>query len=199
VNRTNSSEQEISMSRVEYSRPLVLPILGLVLALSAGCDGGGTPQPAPPPSSADAAADALPQDLLVDAAPAGAVAVATAKRSAQPGEEITVRGRVGGRKEPVIDGRASFLLADPDKISACDTRDDDECDTPWDFCCEPKEKITANTLTIQAADAAGRALKSDIAAAGIEPGAFVVVRGTVGPRPDPNALVISATSIFVER
>lgn len=188
------------MTRTRPASPFVVLALCLSTVLVTACDGGAQPksdQPGPPADGATA--DTLPDELLLESAPEGAVAVATAKRSAQPGEMITVRGRVGGRKDPVLAGRASFLLADPDQIAACDSRDDDECPTPWDFCCEPKEKITANTITVQVADDKGRALKLDLGAlTGIEPGSFVVVRGKVGPRPDPNALVISADAIYVE-
>ena len=141
----------------------------------------------------------LPAGLMLPEAPADGLAVSAVKTTAKEGDTITVTGRIGGRAKPMVAGRAAFMLADLETISACDTTEDDECEFPWDYCCEPKEKITAGTLTVQVADADGRPLKLDLtSAAGLKPGSFVVVTGTVGPRPDPNALVVTATGIFLK-
>ena len=75
----------------------------------------------------------------------------------------------------------------------------DGCQTPWDYCCMSPEQLTANLATVQIIDDQGRPLAVDLTShSKIKPLATLVVRGTVGPRPDPAVLVINATGIFVE-
>jgi hypothetical protein len=176
---------------------LAVPLAAVLLA---GCDGGEKAPPAPPP--APAAADALPAGLRVDRAPAGpALGVGALKKSAKEGEEVVLRAVVGGAKSPFVDGRAVMTVADAEAITSCADMNmgKDACKTPWDYCCVPRDVLLANTATVRVAGPDGRPLKAGLQGwKGIEPLKIVVIRGVVGPRPDPGVLVVDAKEIFVQ-
>ena len=145
-------------------------------------------------------AAAWPDDLFVDAAPEGALRITEVKPTAAVGDVVTVRGRVGGALHPFVEGRAVMTIADPEAIDACDARENDPCETPWDYCCEPLEEIVAATATVQVAGADGRPLHAALnGAGGLAPHTPVVVRGKVAQTGDGGVLVIDAESIHVAR
>ena len=174
-------------------------MLGLVVAaiLVAAC---GTKEEAPvaPPK----AADALPADLRLSKAPEGAVlGVGELKKSAKEGQEVVLRARVGGADDPFVAGRAVMTIADAGTITSCADMDmgQEGCKTPWDYCCTPREALLANTATVRVTGPDGQPLKADLRGwKGVEALKVVVIRGVVGPRPDPAILVIDAKGIFVE-
>jgi len=139
-------------------------------------------------------AASLPQDLFVSAAPPNAVDVGQARKTAQEGKPVVVRGKIGGLVAPFADKYAMFLLADTSlTIATCGTQ------TPWDYCCEPREKVMANLATIQVVDAAGKLLKLPLrGVSGLTPMADVVVQGTVA-KADTNILIVNAKNIYVEK
>jgi hypothetical protein len=179
--------------------------LGAALAaafLFAGCGGDGATEGGGDEGGTSGATPtvALPAGLFLDAAPEGAKDVGDLKEVAKEGEEVVVRGRIGGVMEPFTKGRAAMTIADLDNLIACSDREGDSCETPWDYCCEAPEDLLANTMTIQVVGADGRPLKADLqGASGLESLAVVVVKGKVGPRPDPNVLVVDATGIHVAK
>lgn len=137
--------------------------------------------------------------FLLASAPAGAVEVRRAKAEAKEGDSVVLSGRIGGRVEPFSAERAVFMLMDS-ALPTCDDKEDDHCSTPWDYCCETPQDITANSATVQVVGEDGRPLALDLRRiAGLKPMDRVVVVGTVGSRPTPEVLVVSATGVFVER
>jgi hypothetical protein len=164
--------------------------------LAAGC--GAKDEPPPP---AVVAADPFPMALRLEKAPEGAVEVGALKKSAKEGQEVVLRARVGGADDPFIAGRAVMTVADMKAIMSCADMDmgEEGCKTPWDYCCTPREELLANTATIRVAGPDGQPLKAGLRSwKGIEPLKVVVIRGIVGPRPDPAVLVVDAQGIFVE-
>lgn len=141
-----------------------------------------------------------PAELMLAAEPEGAKSVGEVRKSAKEGAEVVVVGRVGGRKDPFVAGRAILMLADA-AVKACGERGcEDGCKTPWDFCCEPSESLSANTLTVQVVDEEGKPLKYELrGVAGIKPLSEVVIRGTVAPGSGEKSMVVNATGIFVKR
>lgn len=161
-----------------------------------GCngDGGDTTTETPEQPAA-----ALPDGLFVDAAPDGAKDVTEVKAAAKEGDTVVVRGKVGGTMEPFVAGRAAVMLGSEVSIDSCEVREGDGCETPWDYCCMTREAITAGTLTVQVVGADGKTLKVPLQGAnGIDHLTVLVVKGTVGPRPDPAVLVVNAEAIHVE-
>lgn len=181
-------------------------LLGLMLTLASGamivgCEPDKPPTPVtPPPPQPTAAGNAgvLPPALFLDKAPDGAVELAAARKSAKPGDEVVVRGRIAGQTEPLAANRAILTLLDA-AVTTCDKMPGDSCATPWDACCEPRESLQANTATIQVVDAAGRPLKTTLRGVnGIEPLKELLVVGKVKDGGDANSFVIDATRIYVK-
>jgi len=181
---------------IAWTRPLAAALLAL-LPLAAGCDpssqttttGGDT---ATPPT--DAAS--LPDNLFLTNAPQGVASIANLKQTAQEGDEVVVRAVVGGRIKPIVEGRASAAIVDAGLYNKC-TAEDDHCETPWDYCCQPPETVTDQLATLQVVDEDGRIVAADLSPR-LQPLSTVVVRGVVGPRPDPQVLTINATGIYLE-
>jgi hypothetical protein len=168
-------------------------ILALALASLAGCERSeptstGAAKPAP-------AAGSQPAWLLASA-PESPAEIKAAKQSVAEGDQVTLRGRIGGRSEPITKGAATFVMMDA-AVPSCADNPDDACSTPWDYCCEPAEVMEANSATVQLVDASGAPIEADLAALGVEPLDEVIVVGTVGPRPAPGVLVIKATALHV--
>lgn len=170
-------------------------IAALCLWALAAC---GSPSQVTPPASGSGGSTALPAELLLSVAPEHAKGVAEIKKEAKENDDVVVRGRIGGSVEPFTKGRAILELTDS-SLLICTERPDDHCPTPWDYCCEDKDHLVAHKATIQFVDAQGMPLKIDLKGQhGLKESATVVVKGKVGPRPDPKVLVINATGVFVE-
>ena len=53
---------------------------------------------------------------------------------------MTLVGRIGGEEEPMIEGLAAFTIVDP-SLKACSDIPGDNCETPWDYCCESAKRL----------------------------------------------------------
>ncbi|MCA9298627.1 MAG: hypothetical protein KDA28_06150 [Phycisphaerales bacterium] len=138
--------------------------------------------------------DATPSWILTST-PGEAIMVGALKPTAKEGDEVIVRGMIGGRKDAIDEATGTFIIVDPSLMSCSEVSDDDHCPTPWDYCCEPQEDVTAQSATIQLVDASGVPIAIDPASTGIDHDADVVVVGVVAPRPSDAVLVIRATGI----
>ncbi len=142
---------------------------------------------------------ALPDGLFLDTKPTDkATPVKDIKQSAKEGDEVVMRVVVGGREEPFVSQRAIMTVVSAEMKNQCKLPGD-HCETPWDYCCEAPAELKANMATIQIVDADGLPLKIDLSDdARIKPASVVTVVGKVGPRPDREALVVTATGLYVE-
>lgn len=176
---------------------LALPLFAAgILATLASCGNGS--QSENTVGGNDGTAATVPAAFLVDTAPEGARDIVAARAVVKPGDAIVLRGRVGGKAKPISDAGAVFVLADNKAMTACDARPDDPCTTPWDYCCDAP-KIAASTATIQAKDADGKILRATFRGlGGLKEHSSLVVAGTVDEASTPEALIVDATSIYVE-
>lgn len=179
-------------------------MLAIAVVMGCGESGGAKPKPpaAPPKEASKTAAPAasLPADLFSDAEPEGVMGVLEAKGTTHGVDGVVIRGRIGGRVEPFVSGAAVFLIVDTGLKSCKELHEDDPdaCKTPWDYCCEPKGNLLANTATVQVVDEAGKPLRGEIRGQhGLEPLAEVIVAGAIVPQEDGGPLVINARKIFV--
>ena len=102
--------------------------------------------------------------------------------------------------KPFSDAVAVMVLADETAITSCDLNPDDACETPWDFCCEEAAKIAASTATIQAKGPDGKVLRASFRGlGGIMELSHLVIAGTVDEASTPEALIVNATTIHVEK
>jgi hypothetical protein len=137
---------------------------------------------------------------VLAASPAGdASSIAVIRSSAKPGDEITVSGRIMGTMKPFVDGRAAFILGDPDVLTPCNEVPGDDCETPWDACCDSPEDKKRGTATIQIVDADGRVLKESIeGVGGLQNLAKVIVSGKVAEESSADLLIVNASAIGVK-
>lgn len=154
----------------------------------------------PPASTASAGTSSADKTLIENVfstAPKGeAKAIRDVKGTAKPGDEVTLTGRIMGNEKPFVEGRAAFILADPSIISACSDKPGDECETPWDACCNTKEEKTKAITTIQIVNAEGRVLKQGLeGTSGLANLAHVTVSGVVADGSGGDVLIINATAI----
>jgi hypothetical protein len=182
----NHTERELNMrSKSKRSRRIILVIGILVVAVFiSGIVGAQTKQ-----SQASAG---LPSDLFVKALPDNPVDVGEARKTAQQGQQIVLRGRIGGMPNPFADKYAIFVLSDLRLLMCVE-----KCATPWDYCCTPREKILANVATVQVVDGKGKPLNVSIKGVnGLNPLSEVVVRGLVAKQ-DGKTLIVNAQNILV--
>lgn len=152
----------------------------------AGCDKSG----------GDASSNASVSTVawVLDAEPAGALSVVETKASAAEGDQIVMRGRIGGRMEPLTDESSAFVVMDLE-IPYCGEDEPCGCPTPWDYCCETPETKTHNSATILVVDASGAPTDSP-SKHGFSALDEVIVVGTVGARPTKEVLTIKATGLY---
>jgi hypothetical protein len=175
---------------------LVALLAAPVVGFYAGCDRGGDAQSS---SSAGNASDPLPAGLVLNEAPANARNVADVVKDAKDSDEVVVTGKVGGRKDPFVAGRAVMTVVDVNQQS-CKEIEGDSCPTPWDYCCVPQSLLQPNLATVQFVGADGKPLKADFTSVnGLKPFSEVVVKGQVRREADGKSVVINATGLYVKK
>lgn len=125
------------------------------LSVVAGCS-SETPQP---PATETPAASIDGTQFLLDAEPDGSAGVIVARESAADGDDIVITGRIGGSANPWINGRAAFSIVDH-SLTACSDIPGDECDKPWDYCCQT-DKLPTATALVKFVDDNGKPLAVD--------------------------------------
>ena len=137
---------------------------------------------------------------VLTAAPTGKPqAIAAARASAKPSDEITLSGKIMGSAKPFVDGRAAFILGDPEVLTACNEVPGDNCETPWDACCDSPEDKKRATATIQIVGEDGRVLKESIeGVGGLKNLSTVTVTGKIADGSSPELMLLNATAIRVE-
>jgi hypothetical protein len=119
-------------------------------------------------------------------------------RKLAPGDKVTVSGKIIGAPSVFVEGRASFVMGDPEPLISCDIREGDGCTTPWDVCCMDSKSIAANTLSVQVVDKGGKVLKLGLKGQnGLKELAFLTVQGTIAPNSSAEAMIINAEAIQV--
>ena len=122
--------------------------------------------------------------------------IAALRAMAKPGDEITLSGRIMGNAKPFVDGRAVFILGDPDVLTACNETPGDNCETPWDACCDSPEDKKRGTATIQILGADGRVLKEPVeGVGGLKNLATLTVTGKVAEGSSAELLIVNAKAI----
>ena len=135
--------------------------------------------------------------VLASAPEADAVTVTQLRESGYvPGQRVTVRGQIGGRKMPWIKGMALMVVADANSLATCTTG---SCGTPWGFCSAPADKLHQYTGIVRWLDEEGKPRRVSFhELADIAPLSTVVITGTIADVGDPRALVIDADGLFLE-
>lgn len=151
-------------------------------------------------TSAEASDTAAPElgRYFTDQDLEGAQQIHVARTSAQPGEEITLKGELMGRENVFVEGRAAFVLGDPSKLTTCDKMPGDNCSTPWDACCDSRELKRVGVASVQILGEDGRVLSSGIKGFnGMKELAAIVVKGTVAENSTEENFIVNAEQIYV--
>lgn len=166
----------------------VLMGLGLVVLAGVvmGCGSSGTSDTKP---SAEGAAYRLA------AAPDGAKGVKAVKEDSKDGDDVIVEGRIGGDTDPWVEGQAAFTVVDK-LLKPCNEKDDDACETPWDYCCD-SDLLPEHKALVKVVDANGKTVGTDARKLlGIKELQTVVVRGKA-KRDEAGNLTVLASGIYV--
>lgn len=163
-------------------------LLVISLAAFTGCGGPSAPQNTTSTNAKGAA-------YLLTAEPADAKGVKEVRASAKDAEEVTIVGRIGGDPNPWVDGQAAFLVVDS-ALKPCNEKDDDGCQTPWDYCCDTDE-LPSHKAMVKLVDASGKPIASDARHfLGLKELETVVVHGKA-KRDEAGNLTVLADGIFV--
>jgi hypothetical protein len=147
-----------------------------------------------PLTFAAAAETADQKGLLLEEEPKDAKEVQAVRKDAKNGEEVTVVGRIGGRKNPWVKGAAAFSIVDT-SLKSCDQIEGDSCPTPWDYCCEAD--LPKSTLFVTFVDDAGKIVKKDARQLlKIKELQTVVVQGKV-KRDKSNNVTLVASKLYL--
>jgi len=156
--------------------------------------------PAPSATEPAAASDGkgLPEGLMLARRPLGAVGVATARVGVRPGEPISVIGRIGGSRSPIVSNRAVFTLVDPAMKCCLETGDEDHCPRPWDYCCSDRAQLAASMATIEICGPDGKPLAVSLEKEGtLTPLTLIAVNGVLEAPDASGAFVIRAKGIYL--
>lgn len=137
-------------------------------------------------------------EIVLSSAPDKPLDIAVLRKSGKPGETVTFTGEVIGSDPVFMDGRAIMIMGDPKKLTACNKKPGDECERPWDVCCDDPDVITASIVTVQVVDDAGKPVKAGLrGVGGVKELSTVTVTGEVAKGSNESNMLINATGIFV--
>ncbi len=172
--------------------PSIAPLL-ITLLFAAGCSSDAPVAPTAETPTDTPAIDGA--QFLLDAEPEGSSGVIAVRETATDGDDIVIAGRIGGSVNPWIKRRAAFSIVDP-SLRACTDIPGDECETPWDYCCET-DKLAAATALVKFVDEAGKPLPADSRdLLSVKELQTVVVQGKA-QRDEAGNLTVLASSLFV--
>ncbi len=124
--------------------------------------------------------------------------VATARVGVRPGEPISVIGRIGGTRSPIVSNRAVFTLVDPAMKCCLETSDEDHCPRPWDYCCSDRTELAAAMATIEICGPDGKPLALSLEHEGtLTPLTLIAVNGVLETPDASGSFVIRAKGIYL--
>ena len=172
--------------------PIKLLSLLTSLALLA-CDSGTTSS-----TNGDAPSAHPLASVLISDAPANPISVIEARKNPTAGTEVVVSGDIMGKDPVFVPNRALLTLGDPNVLTTCNRRPDDECPKPWDACCDDEDVRNQSIITVQVLDADGKLVKSGLKGLGdMKELSSLIVKGTVADGSNANNLIITATAIHI--
>lgn len=169
-----------------------LPTLALLAVLAAsGCSDpkNTTETPSKAPNSP------LAERIVEGTPPAPALSVLEVRKTSQPGDKVTVTGRIAGSQHPFSESFAILTLVD-DSLHTCDLTPGDTCPTPWDACCETAETIAAARITVQVVDENGSPLEGTLKGVkGLAELDRITVTGSISPLSTKENFLIDASTL----
>jgi len=176
-------------------RPTVaISAVALMLCTLCGCGQSSDPTRA----GGDAPVDVDRSDYVLAEEPTGAIGVISAREETQDQEEIVMVGRIGGRENPWIEGRAAFMMIDAAMTVVADGAESAENEICMDDCCAGL-RAECTTL-VKIVDADGKPLAIDTRdLLDVKENDMVVVTGKVQRDDDEGIFTIAADSVYLRR
>jgi hypothetical protein len=130
---------------------------------------------------------------ILTAEPPGAKGVLDVKKSVKDGDEVVIVGRIGGDRNPWVEGRAQFWIVDP-SYTPCNEIEGDTCKTPWDYCCAAN--LEAGLASIKIVDEGGETVKMEAPRLlGVRELDTVVIKGKA-KRDDKGNLIVLGSGVY---
>ena len=108
-----------------------------------------------------------------------------------------IAGRIGGSANPWIEGRAAFSIVDA-SLKACSDIPGDQCDKPWDYCCETPN-LPAATALVKVVDEAGDLVQADARKLlAVKELSSVIIQGKA-QRDESGNLTVLAHGVYVKK
>lgn len=127
--------------------------------------------------------------------PTGAISVLELRNGSKNEDEVVIHGRIGG-VQPWVEGLSVFTMVDS-SFRACNEIPDDQCPTPWDYCCEPD--LDSKTALIKVVNQQGKPLEVGAQKLlGLKELQNVVVKGKVQLDSSGNLSVL-ASGVYIRQ
>ena len=134
---------------------------------------------------------------LLSEEPQNAHEIIAAREAINDGDEVTLVGRIGGGKNPWVEGKAAFTLVD-NSLEACSDIPGDRCPTPWDYCCRTP-KLPDSTALVKVIDENGDLVKADARKLlGVTELSTVIAKGKA-ERDEAGNLTVLASQVYVKK
>ena len=118
------------------------------------------------------------------------------RKNAQNEDAVVVVGRIGGSRDPWVEGRAAFSIVDL-SLKACSDIEGDKCKIPWDYCCQT-DLLPKATVLVKVVDNSGSLVETDSRELlAVKELNTVIVNGTA-KRDDAGNLTVLASRIYVK-
>jgi hypothetical protein len=180
---------------MKWNALVICSLVPMALTMVGCMQQGDNRQSAAAPEAVSSTPDVDGSKYLLDVEPVGALSVIAARETVEDGEDVLVVGRIGGSESPWVEGRAAFSIVDA-TLKACSDIPGDNCETPWDYCCETPNLPSA-TAMVKIVDDDGSIVNADVRKLlGVEGLSTVVIQGE-SVRDDAGNLTILATGVFV--
>ncbi len=134
--------------------------------------------------------------FLLTEEPQDAKEVIAVRESARDDDAVIVVGRIGGSKNPWVEGRAAFSIVDL-SLKACSDIEGDTCKMPWDYCCET-DLLPKATVLVKVVDESGDLLATDSRELLSVKELDTVVASGTAKRDDEGNLTVLANKIYVK-
>ena len=153
--------------------------------------GCGDPPEGPPP----VAIDVTP--YLLSEPPGDAEEVKSVHEAGGTDRDVVIVGKIGGRSDPWIEGRAAFNIVDR-SVKSCSDIPGDDCPTPWDYCCT-QDDLAGATALVKVVGGDGRTLFGDARKLfGVKELQTVIIKGKAR-KDDAGNLTVVASGLYFKK
>ena len=166
-------------------------LLWVAVVCVIGMSGCGDPPEGPPP----VAIDVTP--YLLSEPPGDAEEVKSVHEAGGTDRDVVIVGKIGGRSDPWIEGRAAFNIVDR-SVKSCSDIPGDDCPTPWDYCCTQGD-LPGSTALVKVVGGDGRTLFGDARKLfGVKELQTVIIKGKAR-KDDAGNLTVVASGLYFKK